>query len=156
MKVGIGYNQEKDAFASGKKGAEDAMEKGAISKPDFAFAFCSEKVDPNDFFTGVQSVVGDKTPIAGGSALGVISNEELSYEGFATAVAVMESDRIRFQMTVVDGLDKGEEIAGKRLAETVSDLKEGNALAFELATRSKFARNGCKSLRNRLVYWCYK
>ena len=128
MKVGIGYNQKKDAFAAGKKGAEDAIEKGAVFRPDFAFAFCSEKVDPDMFFKGIQSVIGDKTPIAGGSASGVISNEELSYEGSATAVAVIESDGLRFQIAVVDELDKGEEVAGKRLAETITDLTEGNAL----------------------------
>jgi len=128
MKVGIGYSQEQDAFTAGKKGAEDAIKKGTVSRPDCAFAFCSAKVDPDDFFMGVQSVIGDKTPITGGSAIGVITNNELSYEGFATAVAVIESDRLRFQVTVVDGLDKSEKLAGKRLAETITDRTEGSAL----------------------------
>ena len=128
MKVGIGYCHGQDAFSAGKKGAEDAMEKGGLSRPDFVFAFCSEKVDPDEFFKGVQSVIGEKTPITGGSAIGVITNDELSYEGSAAAVAVIESDRVQFKVLAVDGLDKSEKLAGKRLAETITNRTEGSAL----------------------------
>ena len=68
MKFGIGYQNEKDAMLSGKNIAEYAIKNGNIDRPDLVLAFCSGQIDPDKFFQGLQSVVGNQTPIIGGSA----------------------------------------------------------------------------------------
>ncbi|MCP4575601.1 MAG: hypothetical protein GY846_04895 [Deltaproteobacteria bacterium] len=128
MKVGTGYCNEQNSFLSGKKSSENAMEKGGISRPDFVIAFSSGQLDQDDFFRGVQSVVGTETPIIGGSAIGVITNEHLSYRGCPAAVAIIQSDRILYQVASANRLDKDEKLAGETLAKNLTNHSEGKAL----------------------------
>ena len=128
MKVGIGYVNEQTAFSAGKNVVEMAMENGNISSPDFVMAFSSGQLDANEFFKGMQSVVGAETPIIGGSAIGVITNEFLSYKDYAAGVAVLQSDRIQYEVAAVNGLDKNESLAGRKLAEKLTSQQEGNLL----------------------------
>jgi len=128
MKVGIGYVNEQTAFSAGKNVVEKAMENGNISSPDFVMAFCGGQLDADEFFKGMQSVVGAETPIIGGSAIGIITNEFLSYKDYPAGVAVLQSDRIQFKVAAVNGLDKNESLAGRRLAEKLTSQQEGNLL----------------------------
>ncbi len=128
MKVGIGYGNEKDAFLSGKKVAENALTEGKIDRPDFMISFCSGQVDHNEFFRGLQSVVGNKIPIIGGSTIGVITNDYLSYEGCPAGAALMQLDILRPKVVVVDNLDRDERLAGRRLAHKLSKESEASLL----------------------------
>ena len=120
MKVGVGYCNEKDAVLSARKVAEDAIEDGDVRNPDFVFAFCGGKLDHEAFFCGLQSVVGNEVPIIGGSAIGIITNDYLSYKGCPAVVAVVESDALQHRFVAVDDLAKDERLAGKKLAEQLS------------------------------------
>jgi hypothetical protein len=128
MKAAIGYCNEPNAFLAGKNAAENAIEKGSISSSDFVFAFGGGQLDPDDFFNGVQSVVGPETPIIGGSAIGIITNESLSYKGHPAGVAVIQSDRIKYKIASVNGLDKDEKLAGRKLGKKLANQQEGKAL----------------------------
>lgn len=128
LKVGIGYCNQPDAHKSGIDAARKAIEKGGISHPDVAFAFVSGQLDANECLKGLQSVLGSGTPIIGGSAIGVITNDSLSYSGHPTAVLVMQSDRVQCSVTYANDLDKNEKQAGKKLAENLSQPQIGNAL----------------------------
>jgi hypothetical protein len=130
MKVGVGYGNEKDAFASGKTVAESAIERGAIHRADLIFAFCHGELDHDEFLRGLRSVVGDGVPIVGGSAIGVIANDWLSYEGFPAGAAIMESDQIRHRVAAVDSLDKDADVAGRNLTEALSAEKEDRLLVI--------------------------
>jgi hypothetical protein len=130
MKVGIGYGNEKHAFSSGKMVAESATEKAAIARADLIFAFCHGELDHDEFFRGLRSVVGDEVPIVGGSAIGVITNDWLSYEGFPAGAAIVESDQIRHRVAAVDSLDKDANLAGRKLAEALSAEKEDKLLVI--------------------------
>ena len=128
MKVGIGHCNEKDATLSGRKVAEYAIENGNVHKPDFVFAFCSGKLDHDDFFGGLQSVIGNDVPIIGGSAVGIITNDYLSCEDYPAGAAVVESDTLQHRVAAVDDLDKDERLAGKKLAEQFSTNMDGKLL----------------------------
>ena len=130
MKVGIGYGNEKDAFSSGKTVAESATERGAIHRADLIFAFCHGELDHDEFLGGLRSVVGDGVPIVGGSAIGVITNDWLSYEGFPAGAAIIESDQIRHRVAAVDSLDKDANLAGRKLAGALSAKKEDKLLVI--------------------------
>lgn len=128
MIVGIGYCNEKDALSSGKKVAENAVAKGNIRRPDFLLAFCSGQLDHDEFFRGLQSVVGDDVPIIGGSAIGIITNDYLSYKGYPAVAAVVQSDTLQHRVAAVGNLDKNEKLAGSKLAGILSKELEDRLL----------------------------
>ena len=121
MKTGIGYCNEKDAILSGKKVAEKAIEKGAIESPGLVLAFCSGQLDHDYFFKGLQSVVGNKVPIIGGSAVGLITNDHLSYDGYPAGAAIVQLDGGRCDVASEGDLDKDERVAAKKLMEKLSN-----------------------------------
>ena len=128
MKVGIGYSNQKDGFLSGMAVAKNAIEKGNIQSPDLVFAFCGGQVDHEDYFRGLQNVVGDQVPIIGGSALGIITNELLSYEGYPAGAAIIESKTLKYREAAASGLDKDEKQAGYKLTKKLSYEQEGKLL----------------------------
>jgi hypothetical protein len=121
LKAGIGYFNENDPFLSGKKVAENAIKNGGIDRPALVIAFCSGRVDQEEFFRGLQTVVGSKVPIIGGSAIGIITNDSLSYEGYPTGAAIIESETLQLRVAAAGDLDKNERLAGQKLAEKLSN-----------------------------------
>ncbi|MCD6307729.1 MAG: FIST C-terminal domain-containing protein [Candidatus Latescibacteria bacterium] len=117
MKVGIGFDNSQDAFSSGKNVAARAFEDGGLARPDLALAFCHGDIDHDGFFDGLRSVVGPDVPVAGGSAIGIITSDTQCYEGNPSGCLMLESDDLRLDFAVSDGLDRGERQAGLRLAE---------------------------------------
>ena len=120
MNVGIGYCNKKDARLSGKKVAETAIKKGGIHRPDLVLAFCHGQLDHDEYFKGLQAVVGNDVPIVGGSAIGIITNDDLSYKGLPAGAAIIQSDTLQHRVASVGELDKDEKQAGKKLAEKLS------------------------------------
>jgi len=119
MKVGIGYCNQDDGFRSGKTVAEQAVQAAGIDRPDLVVAFCSGSVDHDAFFKGMQSCLGAEVPVIGGSAVGVITNDVLCYEGYPAAAAAIQSDRFGCRIATAGGLDRDERQAGALLAETL-------------------------------------
>lgn len=128
MRVGIGYCNEKDSLASGKKTARLALKNGDIVTPDIVLSFCSNRTNPDEFFRGLQSVLGVDIPIVGGSGIGIITNGDLSYEGYPCGAAVIQSSELQKTLAVVNGLDKDEKSAGRRLGKELSNTQEGKIL----------------------------
>lgn len=121
MKVGIGYDNQKNSISLGKKVAENAIKNGKIERPALVIAFCSGQVDHEEYFKGLQIAVGNQVPIIGGSAIGIITNESLSYEGYPAGAAIIESETIQLRVASADDLDKNEKLAGQKLAKKLSD-----------------------------------
>jgi hypothetical protein len=128
LKVGIGYDNQKNSISLGKKVAENAIKNGKIESPDLVIAFCSGQIDHEDFFKGLQIVVGNQVPIIGGSAIGIITNESLSYEGYPAGAAIIQSETIQLKVASADDLDKNEKLAGQKLAEKLSNSIDSRLL----------------------------
>lgn len=128
MKVGIGYYNAQDAFKCGKNVSEDAIRSGGIERPDLVLAFCHGLMDGHEFYKGIRSVVGDQVPIIGGSAVGVITNEKLSYTDRPAGLAIIESDRIRYKVTTAGDLNKNEKTTGANLAGELAGEQDGKLL----------------------------
>jgi hypothetical protein len=128
MEVAVGYSNEEDAFLSGKKLAENTLKNGSVERVDLALSFCSGKVNYDQFFEGLQSIIGKDTPIIGGSAIGVITNDDLSYQGFPAALALIQSDTNQFRVAAAGDLDKGEQPAGRRLVQNLGSKSEDRIL----------------------------
>ena len=116
MKAGIGYCNEKDSFVSGEIIARQAISEGGLSSPDFALAFCHGQMDHNEFYKGMRKILGADVQIIGGSAIGIITNNYLSYKGYPSGAVVVESGGIGYHVASENGLDKDEKETGKRFA----------------------------------------
>lgn len=112
-KIGIGYDNDHEAYRLGQSIAGSALQSGGIDHADMLLAFCSDHVDLKLFYDGLRSVVGDATPIIGGSSLGVITNDKLSYHGYPAAAAAIKSDSVRFAVSSAGGMDQDELLAGQ-------------------------------------------
>ena len=119
MKVGIGYANEADAFASGIKIAQEALENGKISDPDLVLAFCQGDLDHAKYLAGITTTVGEAVPVIGGSAIGVITNEAISYSGHPAGAVIFSSAHSTFNWAFADAIDKGEETATATLAKQI-------------------------------------
>jgi hypothetical protein len=121
MKTGIGYFNNHDAFLAGKRVAENAIKNGNITQAGLVIAFCSGALDHEKFFNGLQAVVGKNVPIIGGSAIGIITNDDISYDGYPAGAAIIESETLYVKVATAGDLDKDEKSAGQRLAEKLKD-----------------------------------
>lgn len=128
MKVGIGYANETDGIASGRKVAEKAIRDGNIKNPCLVIAFAGGNLDHFGFFNGIKSIVGNDVPVIGGSAIGIITNSELAYEGHPSVAAIIESDNLKIELGVAGDLDKNEKKAGECLGAKFSGTDAGKLL----------------------------
>ena len=104
------------------------MRSGRIARPSLVLAFCKGQVDHTEYFRGIQAVVGSKVHIIGGSAIGIITNNCISYEGYPAGAAIVESETLRHKEGAAGDLDKNEKLAGQQLAEKLSDSIDGKLL----------------------------
>jgi hypothetical protein len=128
LKIGIGYANDQNALRLGRKVAEDAMKNGRINQPMLVIAFCGGQVDHNAYFKGLQTLVGRKTPIIGGSAIGIITNDILSYEGWPAGAAIIESDSLQHIEASAGNLHKDEKLAGYKFADKLSNTMDDKLL----------------------------
>lgn len=130
MKVGIGYANKKDARYSGREIANRALQQGAISNPTFSIAFCSSNVDAEKLLAGIQEVIGEKVPVVGGSAIGIITNHDICYEGYPAGMVIIEDKDIHIQVGVAEELDKDAVETGRKLASFFDCEKDDKLLLF--------------------------
>lgn len=121
MKAGIGYSNSHLAVESGRQAAADALRELALSgneltAHDVVFAFCSSQLNAQEFYNGVRKAVSAEVPIYGGSAIGIICNQALSYSGYPAAVAVLKLSRVQTHCAVTQEIFKDQHAAGVKLA----------------------------------------
>lgn len=115
MHVGIGYANTSDAFRAGREVARQALEDGAPQRLDLVIAFCGGELDHGLFFAGLQSVVGRQVPIIGGSAVGLITNNNLSYDGHPAGAAILSAEDLSIRWASAGNMDRDEYSAGVEL-----------------------------------------
>ncbi len=130
-KAGIGFDDNQNSFEAGKRAAAVAMEDIGQKEDRFVLAFCTGRHNYQACFQGIRSEVGD-VPIMGGPAIGLITKDNLGYEGYQVGVAVLPGD-LTLDNATVGGLDKGEKSVGLELGKQLSakrNPKEKLALLF--------------------------
>lgn len=116
MQAGVGYSNTGKSFADGMSVAEQAVRNGKNSDPGVVFAFCAGRHDHDGFYEGIRSVVGDTVPIVGGSTIGILTNHDLSYDGFPSGAAILQGDDLQCRVAYQSGINRSERNAGKKLA----------------------------------------
>jgi hypothetical protein len=95
MKIGIGLGNSGNPQLDGQRAAQMAFETAGIDRPALVMAFAGGQTNPELVFSGIHSVAGDAVPIMGGSAAGVITNDDLCQEGTPVAVAAFQSEDLK-------------------------------------------------------------
>jgi hypothetical protein len=119
-KVGVGSSNKTNSKTAGIEASTRALDELGSGVPGFALIFCSGKHNPYDFLEGVCSVLGD-SPKVGGSGIGIITNDFLSYEGFEVAVTVFHADHLNFKTFAQPDINDGELQAGEALGRQIAD-----------------------------------
>ena len=92
-----------DPLVAGRNAAAGAIQTSGIAKADFALAFCSGNLDHVEVLKGIHAAAGD-VPVLGGSTIGIITNDALSYRGCQTGVAIFSFDDERIGFAGACGL----------------------------------------------------
>ena len=131
VKAGVGFDDNQNSFEAGNRAAAKALKNIGQQGGSLVLAFCTGKHDYEACFEGIRSEVGD-TPIIGGPAIGVITNDYLGYEGYQVGVTVLPND-LTFDTATAGGLNKGEKKVGLELGRQLSvkrNPREKLALLF--------------------------
>lgn len=114
----VGYANHTDSFRAGKEAALAAMAQSDTQRRGLALAFCGGRHDYRASLAGMQSVLGT-TPIIGGPAIGVITNDNLSYTGYEVGLALL-GEQVHAELAWAGNLDQGEQAAGESLSHALA------------------------------------
>lgn len=132
-RAGVGRSENPDSRAAGIEAARMALERGGVERPDLALLFSTSKQDAVKLRDGVREVIGPNARLLGGAAVGIITNDFLSYDGCEVGIAVLSSDRFRADLFIETGLAGGEKAAGERLGRKIAAARlppDGSLLLF--------------------------
>jgi len=116
MRAGVAYCNGMDGFAAGRRVAQDALSDGGLSRADLVLAFCGAGLRGEQFLLGLRQIVGPTVPVIGGSAIGVMTSRELSYDGSPAGAAIIQWPTPRGRVATAGQLDKAPEATGRELA----------------------------------------
>jgi len=117
---GVGRSELSDSFAAGQEAAGRATANGRIVNPCLALIFCTGKHDALRFRDGVRDVIGPVCTLVGGFAVGIITADAASYDGYECGVALLAGDGISADAFAETGLREGEMQVGEALGRKLS------------------------------------
>ncbi|MDP3712376.1 MAG: FIST N-terminal domain-containing protein [Mycobacteriales bacterium] len=88
-RAGSAYVDLPSSRDAGTAAARAALDSAGLQTADLAFCFHHGRHDPAEVVAGVREALGPTTRIVGGTAMGVITNADVSYEGHQVGVAVL-------------------------------------------------------------------
>ena len=103
-RAGTAYADEPDAHAGGLAAAAEALQRTGGGIPTLAICFHHGRLDPDAVRAGVTEALGPGVPLIGGSAMGVITNDALGYEGHQVGVAVVTDAPAGLRVVAAAGL----------------------------------------------------
>jgi len=127
-KIGVICKENVNHAAQVRNMVGEAIMSGGIDKADLVLAFCSEKTNHRHVFNGIRDAVGINVPIVGGSAIGLVSNNFLSYGGPSVGIAVIQSNVLKQRTVAVKNINYDENDAGKRLAMEIRQKNDDKVL----------------------------
>lgn len=117
-KAAVGFSEKTSSREAGAEAAQRALDQLENDRCDLVLLFATSKYDPALIREGVRSVVGN-APLFGGSAVGVITNDKLGYEGYQVGVALIASDTMKFEIFIERGVSNNEYGVGRGLGEQI-------------------------------------
>lgn len=157
----VGYSALQDSFKAGADAATQALETPAARQGKVALLFASPKHDAKQIKDGVRSVLGSAPRFLGGGTMGVITNDQLGYDGFHVGLAVLGGDDLTVDLCIAQDIAKSELQAGKTLGRKILEKdypSEPNVLLFydsikEARTSLNLATPMIQGLKESLGAW---
>jgi hypothetical protein len=116
MNSAIGYSKERDAYHAGQEVIRSASLSPKSEKPDLVLAFCTNDLDQSLFVEGMLTQLPPDTAIVGGTTVGIICNEIISYKDHSAAALILRSDSIKPRIAYAEFDGSNEHEAGELLA----------------------------------------
>lgn len=117
--AGVGFSENANSRTAGAEAARAAFASAGLDACDLVLMFATSKHDPEGLRDGVRSVVGHEARLFGGSAVGIITGDQLGYEGFQVGVATVALNGIDADMFIERGLPDNEYGVGRSLARQI-------------------------------------
>lgn len=118
-KAGVGFSENPKSNEAGVEAAKAAMAEAGTDRCDLAILFSTSRHDPVQLREGVRSVIGSTARLIGGYAFGIITKDQLGYDGFQMGVAVLSSDSVKVDMFIEGGLTDHEFEVGVALGNQI-------------------------------------
>ena len=118
-RAGVGFSERTSSREAGAEAAQAALAQGSLDACDLVLMFATSKHDPVAFRDGVTSVVGSEARVVGGSAVGLITNDRIGYEGFEAGVAAIATGDMGADLFIEGGLPDREREVGVALARQI-------------------------------------
>src|SRR5262245_36472872 len=139
-KAGVGYSEKADSRSAGEEAAKEALQRAGLTTCDVAVLYSTSKHDPAQFLAGVRSQIGPTSRVIGGSSMGIITADRLSYDGgYESGIAVLSAPGMKHTAVMEAGLANREPAVGKAIGEALRRsevLGEGGALVLFDSVRS--------------------
>jgi hypothetical protein len=114
-RFGVGFSEDSDSRRAGLAAAHAALLEAGGGLPSLVLLFSTSRHDPHVLGTAVREVAGAQARLVGGYAVGVITNDQLAYDGYQVGVAMLIGEDIDVHLFTAGGLADGEEEVGLRL-----------------------------------------
>ncbi|WP_139651758.1 ATP-binding protein [Raoultibacter phocaeensis] len=122
MQVCVGFSDAPDSTVAGTEAAQAAQSNAVRDDAcDMVLLFCTASHDVRKLRNAVAAIVGEKVPLYGGGAVGVITNDRFGYAGDQVGIACIWLEGATCDALCEPGLDQGERAVGARLG---AQLKE--------------------------------
>lgn len=113
----VGHSTSSNSAAAGSEAVRAALVD--CPSPNLVLLFSTAKHDPVALHAAVRAAVGPAPRIVGGYAVGIITHQHLSYDGYEVAVALMQSDSASLHAFIQTGLADNEHATGQALASQI-------------------------------------
>lgn len=127
---GTAFVDEPGSREAGARAAREALDEAGLDAAALAFCFHHGRHDPTEVLAGVRAELGSEVRIIGGTAMGIITNSGVSYEGHEVGVAVLgdlpPSSTVFASATGLSGTS--EQAVGRALGDSLAAQSEGGDL----------------------------
>ncbi len=117
--MGVGFSDNHRSKEAGVEATERAMKDASIARCDLVLMYSTSRHQTTQLRDGIRSVVGPVPRLIGGYAIGIITKDQLGYDGHQVGVAVMSSDTVNVDMFIEGGLVDNEYNVGLALGQQI-------------------------------------
>lgn len=128
--AGVAYADGADSYGVAERATREALAASGQDQADLAICFHHGRHDGAEVLSGVRAVLGAAVPVIGGTAMGVITNDQLGYEGHQIGVAVLRLPSPPTTITASGLIDRGEAAIGRDLGAQVPTDPDRDLLLF--------------------------
>jgi len=124
-KTGTAYSQNENSYDAGVEIATNAIGDTKLSGYTLFLLFATPTHDVQMLMKGMRSIIGDKPAIIGGTTIGVVTNEFLSYSGVIAGGGFISADNAFFKINTEASIKDREYDAGSNLGKKIAEENPG-------------------------------